>query len=538
MKKIFFLIELLILSGSIKTASQNLQYNLEMKLDSTELFMYCKMQVMWYNFYDKEVTEIPFHFQLDSAKSLIKHFKVNNYQVDMQFASRKEQGFEGFILKLNKPIKKNEHVNIEVDFITNKKDYYRDRILFFSEDIPLIPYYTDGNFIHYFQVHSDYYVKIIYSSCLELATTGFVKDKTTQNGLIIVQTEAKDVPSYGVVFFRDAIIKEINVADNILVRSIYFKDDEKWGIKLLNYAEDIINFYKDTLGFYPQPILNIIPWQDKPKGGYPVCPNVVAIHRGIDLKGAEAESHAQWIMAHEIAHQYWGFNYILEPLNYPQWFGIAMGIYTDRLYCVNRNVKMDYRKYLYKYLFGIYKGYNTTIMQQIDSLNKQGFDWNNIILHGKSFTVFRLLAYEIGEDTFFEIFKYFLNNYKGINVTIEMFQKVCENISNRKLDTFFHQWFYSNYFLEYQIDTTINKTQDNKYHVETLINKTGKADISEVEIAYKLNNGEIIKQIFDGKEKQVLLKQEFKNPIEELVLDPDFKLPLVNKIPDLMKKMK
>jgi hypothetical protein len=540
MKIIFFSagILILILSSSINATNQISQYNLDMRFDSTKLQMECKMNVIWNNYSNKKVTEIPFHFQLDSAKTLIIRFKVNNKQADIQFASKKTHGFEGFILKLAKPIKENGHANIEIDFKTNKKDYYRDRILFFSEDIPLIPYFKEGNFIPYLQVHSNYNVKITYPTVFEIATTGFVKNKTIQNDLSTVQTEAKDVPSYGVVLFRDVIIKEINVAGNVLVRSIYFKDDEKWGKKLLNYAADIIQFYEDTLGFYPQPVLNIIPGGEKPKGGWPVCPNIVAIHRGIDLKGDGAESHAQWIMAHEIAHQYWGFNYILEPLNYPQWFGIAMAIYTDRLYSIKRNIQMDYRKFLYTYLYGIYKGYNTTIMQKTDSLDKQGFDWNNIIMHGKSFTVLRLLAYEIGEDTFYKVFKNCLNNYKGVNVTFEMFQNVCENISNRDLDTFFQQWFYSNDFLEYKVDTVINETRDSIYHTEIKINKTGKADISEVEIAFKLSNGEIINQVFDGKAKQVVLRQDFKNPIEEVVLDPDFKLPLANKIPDLMKNIK
>ena len=177
-------------------------------------------------------------------------------------------------------------------------------------------------------------------------------------------------------------------------------------------------------------------------------------------------------------------------------------------------------------------------MQETDSLDKQGFDWNNIIKHGKSFTVLRLLAYEIGEDTFLEVFRYCLNNYKGVNVTLEMFQNLCEKISNRELDTFFQQWFYSNDFLEYQIDTIINETRDSIYQTEIKINKTGKADISEVEILIKLSNGEIIKQVFDGKAKQVIIRQDFKNPIKEIVLDPNFKLPLANKIPDLMKNIK
>jgi hypothetical protein len=46
--------------------------------DSAKLQMDGKMHVIWNNSSDKEVTEIPFHFQLDNAKSLIKHIIVNN----------------------------------------------------------------------------------------------------------------------------------------------------------------------------------------------------------------------------------------------------------------------------------------------------------------------------------------------------------------------------------------------------------------------------------------------------------------------------
>ena len=118
-----------------------------------------------------------------------------------------------------------------------------------------------------------------------------------------------------------------------------------------------------------------------------------------------------------------------------------------------------------------------------------------------------------------------------------MFKEHSERISNRELDTFFQQWFYSNDFLEYQIDTVIVETRDSMYHAEIEISKTGKADISEVEIAFKLRNDEIITRVFDGKAKQVVITQDFKNPIEEIVLDPDFKLPLANKIKDLMKNI-
>jgi len=141
--------------------------------------------------------------------------------------------------------------------------------------------------------------------------------------------------------------------------------------------------------------LSIIPGCSKPYGGWSICPNISGIHRGIDLMKGKAETHAHWIMAHEIGHQYWGFNYVLEPTDYPMWFGISMGIYTDRMYSLKNNIDLNYSTYFSEsYLKSISKGYNTTIMQTVDTLNKQKFDWNNAILHDKSYSVLRMLAYE------------------------------------------------------------------------------------------------------------------------------------------------
>ena len=189
MKKLFVAgLCILTICSCTNTENQISQYDLEMRFDRAQLQMDCKMHVKWYNSSNKEVREIPFHFQLDSTKTLIKHFIVNNQQVNIEFASKETHDFEGFIVKLIEPIRENEYVNIEIDFKTNRKEYYRDRILFFSEDIPLIPYFKEGEFIYYFQVHSNYHVNITYPSDFEIATTGFVKDKTSQNNLITIQT--------------------------------------------------------------------------------------------------------------------------------------------------------------------------------------------------------------------------------------------------------------------------------------------------------------------------------------------------------------
>lgn len=512
-------------------------YEIDIQFDAIKEVLNGKTKVIWNNTSDSLVKELHFHFQSDSLKSNINSVFVNNNEVNIKYVSKISHGFDGFVLLLNTPIKSNEVTHIEIDFTTKRrligehdKEIINDNTYFFLKDFPQLPFLKDGYFVHDYQVHSDYQVTIAYDSIFEMASTGIIEKESKENGRVISTTFAKDVPSYGILFFRNAIVKEKRTASNVLIRSIFFDDDQKWGNLLLDYAEDVLEFYTDSLEFYPQPVLNIIPGYSKPYGGWPVSPNIIGIHRGIDLKKKRAETHAKWITAHEIGHQYWGFNYVLEPLNYPQWFGIGMGIYTDHLYSMKNGIDIDYSDYFSSsYFEGVKRGYNTTIMQTVDTLNKQGFDWNNIIMHDKSYSVLRMLAYEIGEDTFFKIFKHCLNSYKGVNVTLEMFKKDCEQISQTNLDDFFNTWFYSSDYLEYQIENVLVTNKENQYTNKIIINKLGKAKISHVELAIVLNNGEIINQTFDGKQSNTTLEIDTNESIKKIILDPDLKLLMVNK---------
>jgi len=512
-----------------KTKDTHSNYNITAKLDTTNLSLDCQMQVDWYNSSDLLISEIPFTFQLDSAKTLINKITVNEKVQNFNYVLTETNGFEGFILKLFTPVRPSEKISISINFKTKPNDFFRERMLFYSEDFPLAQYFNNGKFIPFYQVHSDYEVKITYPKKFNIATTGQIEKTDTINNEIIVHTYAQSVPSYGFILLKNLMLKE-DYSSGVMIRSFYFKDDSKWGEKLLEYSKNIIEFYVDTLGFYPQPILTIIPGYPKPYGGWPVCPNVVGIHRGIDLKKERAETHAHWIMSHEIGHQYWGYNYVLEPLNYPQWFGIGMGIQTDRLYTLQNIPDFNHSKsFSDSYLDAIKKGYNTTIMQTVDTLNKQDFDWNNSIEHDKSFSVLQMLAYEIGEETFFKILKYCLENYKGVNVTLEMFKKDCETISERNLDEFFQTWFFTNDYLEYQIDTVFTTLNNNQYHNEIRINKIGQTNISHVELEVVLDGNKKERIQFDGSKQTEMLKISTDKSISKIILDPNLKLLLVNR---------
>ncbi len=533
MKNFFFVLIVCIFLVSwqkkiILTENQS-KYRISAVLDTVNLSLKCHMRVEWYNSSDSLISEIPFLLSLDSAQTLVQNVKVNGKVQKYTYAVKSTHNFEGFIIKLSEPAAAFKKIIIQVDFRTKQNDYFRERMLFYSEDFPILQQFENGIFKPFFQVHSDYEVDLTFPKEFTIASTGMIGHIDTVDHTVEVKTFAKSVPSFGFVLLKDIILKE-DYSQGILIRSFYFKDDIKWGEKLLSHSKNIIKFYSDTLGFYPQPVLSIIPGYPEPYGGWPVCPNIVGIHRGIDKKQERAETHAHWVMSHEIGHQYWGFNYVLEPLNFPQWFGIGMGIHTDRLYAIKNIPSFNHSKFFSEsYLQAIQKGYNTTIMQTTDSLKKQGFDWNNAILHNKSFWVLKMLGLEIGDNTFFEVFKYCLVEYKGVNVTLDMFKKDCESISGKNLDEFFHTWFFTNDHLEYHIDTVLTVLKKRQFNNEIKISKLGKASVSQVEIKIILDGNESLRVWLNGSSKTEVLTVLTKRPLKKIIIDPDFDLLLLNR---------
>ncbi len=505
-------------------------YHISAILDTTDYSLSCLMQLEWHNTSDSTISEIPFNFKLDSAQTLIKSISSRGRTQDFRYSSKETHGFEGFVIRLSEPVGSREKIDLNIAFKTSANDLFRERMLFYSEDLPNVQHFENGKFRPYYQVHSDYKVEVTIPKEFNLACTGKIKKADILNKQQKIATEINSVPSYGFILIRDVILKEGYSSSGILIRSFYFENDKEWGEKLLDYSKRIVDFYVDTLGFYPQPVLTIIPGYPKPYGGWPVCPNVVGIHRGINEMKEEAETHGHWIMSHEIGHQYWGYNYVLEPTDYPQWFGIGMGIHTDRLYALKNIPDFDHNEsFSNSYLRAMSKGYNTTIMQTVDTLNKQGFDWNNSLKHDKSFFVLQMLAHEIGEEVFFEIFKYCLNSYKGINVTLEMFQKDCETISGKNLEDFFQTWFYSNRYLEYQIDTVLTNLKGNIYENKIIVEKLGSADISFLELAVIDEGGERKRFKINGSEKIQEISVNTNSPVEKVIIDPDKKLLLINR---------
>lgn len=533
---------LLILLFSINSygfkATVPYDYEIDLRFDTASISFTGELKVTWLNESSVNVDEFPFRFFMDKTNPDIIDASINGNKSEVRITKKATQAYDGFIIKSVNPILPNAKAIIRFKFKTENDSYYKNQLIDNGSWIPMLQYFENGEFNQFFQKHSNYKVTITYPSDFRFVTSGKVISETKDNEYTKIVTEAKEIPSYGVVASRYFKCSKLMTNKGILIRSFYFENDSIWGNIFLKDAKKAIDFYCDKIGFYPQPILSIVPSTGDIGNGWPVCPNVVVTYRNNEMASnsddIDIKMQAEWITAHEIGHQYWGYNYVLEKpeqYGYVQWFGISMGIYTDWLYSEAKVIdKRLHDCFFYRYINGVKSGYNTTVMQSVDTLNKQNFDWNNVIKHGKSFVILRMLAKEVGEDKFYEIFQYCLQNYKGINVTLDLFQETCEKITNTDLEWFFHQWYLTNDYLDYQIQAVETIQKGNKYQTICTINRKGNAYMTSIDIALKTADSIIIFKSIDGKQNEVRISFDSDKVPEKIVIDPKNELPLINRI--------
>jgi hypothetical protein len=301
----------------------------------------------------------------------------------------------------------------------------------------------------------------------------------------------------------------------------YYLPEQKWGPKLAEYAARIVSFYKKTFGFYPQETLSIILGKSGSRGGQPLASNVVMVYDTLDEAGGEP--FAEWITAHEIGHMYWGWECVLDDTRYYHWPGLAMGIYTDRLYteAFNPAGLDNHRRMVGTYLQGVAAGNDTTMRRTWDEIEALKFDFNNIVAHGKAYAVTQMLEELIGRDKFFRLARLLQDRYRYRYLSPEDFQKTAEEVSGQKLDWFFSDWLESNKVLSYQIDGL----EQSGGQVRVKVRRTGTAALP-MDLELRLEDGtRLRKKTAREPESQTIVFDKQAKP-RQARLNPDSRLAL------------
>jgi aminopeptidase N len=158
---------------------------------------------------------------------------------------------------------------------------------------------------------------------------------------------------------------------------------------------------------------------------------------------AEKDFSKEGIIAHEIAHQWWGDLITLRSWEH-NWLNESFGTYSDYLYTrfdkgedagaydlllkKNRYLNEAHNRYMRPIVFNRYNGPG-------DNFDSHAYPKGAVVLH--------LLRYILGDDSFFRTLSTFLHENEFKPVDTHDFMKTVKEVSGKNMDWFFEQFIFS-----------------------------------------------------------------------------------------------
>lgn len=307
-------------------------------------------------------------------------------------------------------------------------------------------------------------------------------------------------------------------AGGVQVRAIFVPQARPCAELLLKTAVDVINFYRERFGFYPQRSLTIAPGMDYPAGGYPPATALAVVH-GQHRMSERPEAFWRWITAHEIGHMYWGDYVLAQGSDSLSWLMLGMGIRADQEYRRARGIRRS-GELENNYGSGLLQGQDTTMDITREQRSAIRWDFNNIVEHGKSIAMLNALESVIGREAFDSAYRRCLREYGAKRLGWREFQRVAEMESGQNLDWFFESWVRSSGNVFYRVLSKDCASAPAGFDCAVRIQRAGEAAMP-VTIAARFE---------DGTEQRVRTERlarideiHFlaKSPVREVAIDPD-----------------
>ena len=203
----------------------------------------------------------------------------------------------------------------------------------------------------------------------------------------------------------------------------------------------MIEFYADVFGEYP--------FLEEKYGMAEIPGSASMEHQTCTSYSSKLVSGTHsydWIIAHELAHQWWGDLATLADWA-DIWLNEGFATYSDALWQENLSgleglkSRMADFKNIY---FSRHTGSEHSIYDP-----PQGHLFCTIE-YEKAAWVLHMLRSVVGDDNFWKILKKYAQDYAYANATTEDFKGVCEQVYGAELGWFFNQWIYQAGYPTYQ----------------------------------------------------------------------------------------
>lgn len=274
---------------------------------------------------------------------------------------------------------------------------------------------------------ASYDATVVFPSGWNCVTSGLKREERSSDNSKIVEFVVDHVADFAVVLTKEleSIKRE---AAGVSIEVLHRPERKEQAGRMADMATDVVEFYKEQFGFYPHPYLCIV-MLGQGFGGGPVGGGIVRVNDSIDRDVVQTA----WGVAHEIGHEYWGFECVVDSDHLTKWFGLGMGLYSDRLYCRKRALDApQHRAYVNDYRKAVRLGLESILIPDPPR------PVDRRIAHAKGFVVVDLLHYLLGERRFNDAVADFLTTYRYRRVRQDDIQSVLQKHAPEDLSDFFH----------------------------------------------------------------------------------------------------
>lgn len=244
------------------------------------------------------------------------------------------------------------------------------------------------------------------------------------------------------------------------------------------------------------------------------------------------------VVEHEFGHQYW-YGMVATNEFEDAWMDEGINSYTEvkvldsvlgrDTSCANQfGVTVGDREYLRLFYVGA-----TDFDPMTRNAWQYAFEYSyGAVTYGKTAMVLLTLEKVIGEDTLREALHTYFMRYRFTHPTKEDFLRTVEEVSGKNLRWYFNQAVYGTHVLDYEV-TQIRSIPVNWYEKDlkekkgvtlydssVLIHRKGDF-VFPVEVEVKFDNGDTIRQTWDGQDRWIKFNYQKKAKIQSVEIDPD-----------------
>lgn len=455
-------------------------YNIEAELNVEEKVLTAVEEINYYNNDKIEMKELYFHvypnafrtketapFLFDDFENAYKRGFEPGYGEIISVSKREENGEkllkyslsgEGeTILKveLDSLLKPYERVNIKIEFMlkippAGERFGYGENSFNLGNWYPIAAVYDDKdgwNLDKYYAIGdpfysdaADYRVSIKTPEEYVVAASGqLVEEIKEDDGMVKRTYEGRALRDFAIVANNNFDVLEEEI-DGIKVMSYYYKEDRERGEEALEYGVKAIKLFSKLYGNYPYPTYSVVQTEFPSGMEYPALVYISDKY----YKPNYSSDPLLITIVHETAHQWFygivGNDQIDEP-----WLDEAFAAFSETLY-----IELTYGKKIAE------DYYNRSVTNSVEAaLSSEIIDgglvkslsefknWDDYgpTAYDRGAQMLNELRQKLGEDTFLEIVRTYVDRYKFRIATTEDFINVCQEVSGKDLKEFFKPWF-------------------------------------------------------------------------------------------------